>query len=32
VAESLLHRQGSGAEREERRRFVEQFILHPMGE
>ena len=26
VAESLLHRQGSAAEREERRRFVERFM------
>jgi AcrR family transcriptional regulator len=26
VAESLLHRQGSAAEREERRRFVESFV------
>ncbi|MCW5633960.1 MAG: TetR/AcrR family transcriptional regulator [Rubrivivax sp.] len=30
VAESLLHRQGSAAEREARRRFVEQLMLSPL--
>jgi AcrR family transcriptional regulator len=32
VAESLLHRQGSAAEREERRRFVERFMQARPGE
>jgi AcrR family transcriptional regulator len=31
VAESLLHRQGSAAQREERCRFVEQLMLQPLG-
>jgi hypothetical protein len=30
VAESLLHRQGSAAEREERRRFVERLMQQPL--
>jgi AcrR family transcriptional regulator len=30
VAESLLHRQGSAAEREERRQFVERFTQQPL--
>jgi AcrR family transcriptional regulator len=30
VAESVLHRQGGAAQREERRRFVEQFIQQPL--